>query len=180
MWAFLTAAIPIERQQVNRKSADLAAEMMEEGWNLLIYPEGGRSPDGWMQDVPPRGRIPRCPNAPAGRARASGRNFQGDGTRRRRVRRSPTTVTFGCRSARAGRGSRRAFGRRIEEAVHLLADRALDRLVDGQKLAATGSPIPGASGPDASAWRRSWALRRASRAKRESPKSDEWALHRNR
>ncbi len=62
LWAFLTAAIPIERQRVNRKSADLAAEMLEEGWNLLIYPEGGRSPDGWMQDVPPGRRIPRRPH----------------------------------------------------------------------------------------------------------------------
>jgi 1-acyl-sn-glycerol-3-phosphate acyltransferase len=24
--------------------------MIEDGWSLVIYPEGGRSPDGWGQD----------------------------------------------------------------------------------------------------------------------------------
>ena len=50
VWAGLLAAIPIERQRVNRRSADLAADLVVDGWNLLIYPEGGRTPDGWMQE----------------------------------------------------------------------------------------------------------------------------------
>ena len=49
LWAFSLAAIPIERSRVNRKSADTAAELLEDGWNLVIFPEGGRSPDGWTQ-----------------------------------------------------------------------------------------------------------------------------------
>ena len=48
-WSFLLAAIPIERTKVNRRSADLAAELLDDGWNLVIFPEGGRSPDGWAQ-----------------------------------------------------------------------------------------------------------------------------------
>ena len=27
----------------------MAAELLEDGWNLVIFPEGGRSPDGWTQ-----------------------------------------------------------------------------------------------------------------------------------
>ncbi len=49
LWAFALAAIPIERSRVNRKSADTAAQLLEDGWNLVIFPEGGRSPDGWTQ-----------------------------------------------------------------------------------------------------------------------------------
>ena len=49
LWSFALAAIPIERSKVNRRSADTAAELLQEGWNLVIFPEGGRSPDGWTQ-----------------------------------------------------------------------------------------------------------------------------------
>ena len=49
LWSFALAAIPIERSRVNRRSADTAAEVIQDGWNLVIFPEGGRSPDGWTQ-----------------------------------------------------------------------------------------------------------------------------------
>ena len=32
-----------------RQSADLARELIDDGWSLVIFPEGGRSPDGWGQ-----------------------------------------------------------------------------------------------------------------------------------
>ena len=35
---------------MSRDSADRAEELLAEGWNLLIFPEGGRSPDGWGQE----------------------------------------------------------------------------------------------------------------------------------
>ncbi|HLV71515.1 MAG TPA: lysophospholipid acyltransferase family protein [Vulgatibacteraceae bacterium] len=41
-------AFPIERRGVER-SLDLASELLEDGWSLLIYPEGTRSPDGWAR-----------------------------------------------------------------------------------------------------------------------------------
>ena len=43
-------AIPIDRHRVNRRSAELALELLQDGWNLLIYPEGGRTPDGALQE----------------------------------------------------------------------------------------------------------------------------------
>lgn len=43
-------AIPIDRHKINRRSAQLALELVEDHWNLLIYPEGGRSPDGQLQE----------------------------------------------------------------------------------------------------------------------------------
>lgn len=43
-------AIPIDRHRVNRRSALQALELIQDHWNLLIYPEGGRSPDGTLQE----------------------------------------------------------------------------------------------------------------------------------
>jgi len=42
--------IPIDRHRVNRRSAQQALELVEDHWNLLIYPEGGRSTDGDIQE----------------------------------------------------------------------------------------------------------------------------------
>jgi 1-acyl-sn-glycerol-3-phosphate acyltransferase len=43
-------AIPVDRLKVNRRSAQLALELVEDDWNLVIYPEGGRTPDGKLQE----------------------------------------------------------------------------------------------------------------------------------
>lgn len=43
-------AIPIERHKVNRRSAELAQRLLEEHWHLLIYPEGGRTTNGDLQE----------------------------------------------------------------------------------------------------------------------------------
>ena len=46
-WAY--GAVPMERRKVSRRSADRAAGLLDAGWSLLIFPEGGRSPDGYGQ-----------------------------------------------------------------------------------------------------------------------------------
>ena len=43
-------AIPIDRESTGRKSSDQLRKLLDTGWSLVIYPEGGRSPDGWGQD----------------------------------------------------------------------------------------------------------------------------------
>jgi 1-acyl-sn-glycerol-3-phosphate acyltransferase len=43
-------AIPIDRHKINRRSSQQALELVEDHWNLLIYPEGGRSPDGHLHE----------------------------------------------------------------------------------------------------------------------------------
>ncbi|MGH9071741.1 MAG: lysophospholipid acyltransferase family protein, partial [Acidimicrobiales bacterium] len=48
--AGLIGAIPTERLRVNRRSMDVAAQLLAEGWSLVFFPEGGRSPDGWARD----------------------------------------------------------------------------------------------------------------------------------
>lgn len=55
--AFLTVlffnGIPVDRHKVNRRSAELAQEVLEDGWNLIIYPEGGRTTTGDLMDFKP-------------------------------------------------------------------------------------------------------------------------------
>ena len=43
-------AIPVDRLKVNRRSAQVALELVEDHWNLIIYPEGGRTPDGNLRE----------------------------------------------------------------------------------------------------------------------------------
>ena len=157
VWALLLAAIPIERHRVNRRSAESAAELIDAGWNLLIYPEGGRSPDGWAQ--PMRGGAaylavrtgrPVVPIHLAG----TGRILPKGGGR---LRRAHTTVTFGSPLTVADGEDARRFAARIEATLAVMADEHRTDWWSARRRAAAGT-TPDARGPDASPWRRAWAL----------------------
>jgi 1-acyl-sn-glycerol-3-phosphate acyltransferase len=47
---FVFNAIPIDRHKINRRSSQQALELVEQGWNLLIFPEGGRTPTGQLHE----------------------------------------------------------------------------------------------------------------------------------
>jgi len=155
--ALVIGAIPIERAKVNRRSADLAAELIDDGWSMLIFPEGGRSPDGWGQAF--RGGAAylaaRCgvPVVPihvegTGRILRKGRSIPQP---------SPTVVTFGWPlRPDEGEDSRR-FATRIETAVAELGDEATSDWWQARRRAHDGR-TPGLQGPDIGAWRRTWAL----------------------
>jgi 1-acyl-sn-glycerol-3-phosphate acyltransferase len=156
LWSFFLAAIPFERTKINRRSADLAADLLAEGWNLVIFPEGGRSPDGWAQ--------PFRPASAAYLAVRTGRPVVPvhlDGTReilpkgRRGLRRTRTTVTFG--TPLWPEDDARRFGARIETAVATMAHEARSDWWTARRQAAAGT-TPALHGPDASPWRRSWVL----------------------
>jgi 1-acyl-sn-glycerol-3-phosphate acyltransferase len=157
LWAFAIAAVPMERTKVSRKSATTATALVEEGWSLVIFPEGGRSPHGWAQPfrggaayVSIRCQVPVVP-------------VHIEGTRRvlkkgaKRLTPSRTHITFG-RPLRPETGEdARAFSARIEHAVAILADERSTDWWSARRRAAAGTS-PSLTGPDAGAWRRSWAL----------------------
>jgi 1-acyl-sn-glycerol-3-phosphate acyltransferase len=155
--ALALGAIPIDRTRVNRRSADLAASLLDDGWSLLIFPEGGRSPDGWGQ--PFRGGAAflsiRCgvPVVPV--------HLDGTGAILGRGAKWPkpgrTKVTFGAPLQPADGDDARRFGERIEQAVAVLADEAITDWWSARRRAAQGTTPP-LTGPGATGWRRAWAL----------------------
>jgi 1-acyl-sn-glycerol-3-phosphate acyltransferase len=174
LWALMLAAVPIERHRVNRRSAESAAELLRDGWNLVIYPEGGRTHDGWFQAM--RGGA-------AYLATRTGRPVVPvhiDGTYRilprggERLRRSPTRVTFGSPlTATDGEDSRRLEAR-IDTAMAALADESRSDWWTARRRAGAGT-TPSPRGPEASPWRRAWAL--GPDPERSGAKDDgRWAL----
>ena len=158
-------AIPIERTKVTRRSADLAAELIADGWSMLIFPEGGRSPDGWGQPfrggaayLSARCAVPVVPVHIEGTSRILRKGAK-------RPTPSATRVTFGApMRPDAGEDSRR-FAARIERAVAALADEATTDWYTARRRA-HASTSPSLSGPSALSWRRAWALPERSGARR--------------
>ena len=155
--ALALGAIPIERSRVNRRSADAAAQLIDRGWSLLIFPEGGRSPDGWGQAFRAGAAYLslRCgvPVVPV--------HLEGTGQILRKGRALPspatTRVTFGSPMRPTGEEDARRFAARIEASVAALADEASTSWWDARRRAAAGATPP-LTGPDAPTWRRQWAL----------------------
>ncbi|MPY95782.1 MAG: 1-acyl-sn-glycerol-3-phosphate acyltransferase, partial [Acidimicrobiia bacterium] len=159
-------AIPIERSKVTRRSADDAARLLEHGWSMLIYPEGGRSPDGWAQ--PFRGgaaylalrcRAPVVPIHVGGTDRIlpKGKRWPSPGR---------ATVTFGPPLAAAPGEDSRRLAARVEAAVAALADEVATDWYSARLRHHAGT-TPSLTGPETVAWRRAWS--RSARAGDEPP-----------
>ena len=148
-------AIPIDRESTGRKSADLVRELVDDGWSLVIYPEGGRSPDGWGQEfkggaayLSSRTGAPVVPVFIDGTGSIFGKGMK---------RPKPGRVTRGVRDAdRPGDGeSTRRFNARIQAAVTTLADEATTDYwtarrraapAPARRSAAPNTPVGAASG----------------------------------
>jgi 1-acyl-sn-glycerol-3-phosphate acyltransferase len=168
--ALVYGAFPVERTKVNRRSADMAADLLVDGWSLVIFPEGGRSPDGWGQEF--RG----------GAAYLSVRTgrpvvpvyLEGTGDVWPKGSRWPhpgrVSVTFGI-PLRADEGEdARRLNVRLEAAVAALADERESDWWTARRRAA-GSASPSLTGPAASPWRRAWALPGDRAGRRRRPAS---------
>ena len=172
-FSFLLNAVPVERQRVSRLSARRVAELLEDGWSMLIFPEGGRSPDGWGQ--------PHRAGA-AWMAVRTGRPIvpvHVEGTRRilakgsRSIRPGRTQVTFGRPLRPAVGADARALASQVEAAIAALADEVENDWYTARRRAAAGS-TPSLTGPEGSSWRRAWALGDPGRADRRRRRGERW------
>lgn len=152
-WAY--GAVPMERKKVSRTSADRAASLLEAGWSLLVFPEGGRSPDGWGQ--PHKGGAAYLatklglPVVPihmdgTGRVLPKGRSIP----RPERV-----TINFGDPIVPDDDMDARSFVGVLEAAIEQLADETSTDWWTAKVNAAQGSTAS-LSGPDFDSWRRDW------------------------
>ncbi len=150
-------ALPIDRETTTRKSSDQLRALIDDGWSLLIYPEGGRSPDGWGQDFKAgaaylsiKTGAPVIPVFIEGTGSIYGKGMK-------RPKRGHTRVTFGRPlSSLAGESTKR-FADRIATAVTELGDESLTDWYTARRRAASGTS-PALSGPEHNGWRRTWAL----------------------
>jgi 1-acyl-sn-glycerol-3-phosphate acyltransferase len=162
LWAFGLGAIPMERIKVNRRSAEAASGLLSDGWSLVIFPEGGRSTDGWGDEfkggaayLAKRGDLPVLPVHIRGtRALLP----KGSEHLRSRLRTGRTEVRIGD-PLWAGDEDARRFSARIEAAVAALADEAeTDWWSARRRAGAAADERPNLRGPEASPWRRAWEL----------------------
>jgi 1-acyl-sn-glycerol-3-phosphate acyltransferase len=173
-FAFLINAVPIERQRASRASANRVAELLLEGWSMVIFPEGGRSPDGWGQ--PHRAGT-------AWLAARTGRSILPvhlHGTAAviakgsRRIRRAATHVSFGAPIVPGKGEDPRVLASRLESSIAALADELSTDWYSARRRAAAGTTPP-LTGPDAATWRRNWALGPTGRSPRSS-RGGAWPL----
>ena len=149
-------AIPIDREATGRQSADLFKELIDDGRSLLIYPEGGRSPDGWAQ--PFKGGAAYL-SAKTGVAvvpvHIEGTGASGKGMKRPRPGR--TRVILGHRLRHSKTKTTRRYNARIESAVGRLTEESVSDYWTAARKASTGS-ADRLSGPETASWRRKWML----------------------
>jgi 1-acyl-sn-glycerol-3-phosphate acyltransferase len=150
-------AIPIDRESTGRGSAMMIRDLIDDGWSLVIYPEGGRSPDGWGQEfkggaayLSSRTGAPVVPVFIDGTGSVFGKGMK-------RPKPGRTRVVFGAPLRPDGDESTRRFNARIEAAVTALADEATTDYWAARQRAATRTN-PSLGGPEYTGWRRQWAL----------------------
>lgn len=157
MSALALNALPIDREVTGRKSSDLIRGLIDDGWSLVIYPEGGRSPDGWGQEfkggaayLSGRTGAPVVPVFIDGTGAIFGKGMK-------RPKPGSTRVIFGSPLRPLQNESTRRFNARIEAAVTALGDEALTDFWTARQRAATKTS-PKLTGPEYNGWRRQWQL----------------------
>jgi 1-acyl-sn-glycerol-3-phosphate acyltransferase len=155
--ALVIGAIPIERTKISRKSSDDAAALINDGWSFVLFPEGGRSPDGWGQPfragaayLSLRCEVPVVPIYIGGTTRIlrKGKTLP---------KPSITRVVFGAPMWPREDEDSRKFSRRIEDAVSSLGDEGRTDWYSARKRVHAGE-VPSMRGPAAGDWRKSWDL----------------------
>ena len=156
--ALFVGAIPIERTALNRRTIDKAVTLLRSGWSLVIYPEGGRSRDGWGQQFRPGAAfLAKQAGVPVVPVHIRG-TF--DILRKGRAwpRRARSVINFGRPLDFGEDENNRRFTRRLQAAVEGLADETATGNWFAARRRLHSADSPGIEGPSASAWRRRWAL----------------------
>lgn len=154
-------AFPVERSGGRGRATKLAADLLADGWSILMFPEGTRSTDGWVRDLrmgaarlAQDNGVPVVPIAIRGsyQAMPRGRGWIAPG-------RPPVRVRFGSAVRPRVDEDPTAFTERIRAALAVTLDEDEATWWESMRHAATGS-TPDPAGPDAARWRRVWEASR--------------------
>jgi 1-acyl-sn-glycerol-3-phosphate acyltransferase len=159
--ALVFNTFPIERTG-GKRATDTARKLVTDGWNLLVYPEGTRSKDGWV------GRwrhgaarlcveygIPVVPIALRGTysAMPRGRSWPIKG-------RAPLSVRFGPPLYPEDGEDFSSLSRRMQQGLARLWDEDATTWYESLRRESEGT-TPSITGPEGPKWRRVWEASRA-------------------
>ena len=159
-WRAVGSAMIFNTFPIDRRGGTMATtpgEVLDDGWSLVIYPEGTRSKDGWVGRfqlgaayLATTHGVPVVPIAHRGTfgAMPRGQGWPSGGRPR-------LTIRFGDPLVPGEGESPRDFAPRIRAAVGALLDEERTTWWEASRRAASGS-TPDPSGPDVAEWRRLW------------------------
>jgi 1-acyl-sn-glycerol-3-phosphate acyltransferase len=154
--ALVYGGFPIERGGGERATAK-AKELIRDGWNLVVFPEGTRSPDGWVQRfrhgtarLAIEMEMPVVPIAIVGAyaAMPKGRFWPKPG-------RPPIRVRYGQALFPQEGETHQAFSLRMQQAIGELFDEDRTSWWQARSRAASGT-TPKLTGPAGPGWLRTW------------------------
>lgn len=149
-------AFPVERMGA-RRTLKKGRVLLEEGWSLLVFPEGTRSPDGWMNEfrhgaalMATQNKVPAIPIGLRGtyQAMPKGRGWPLPG-------RPPVSLRFGRPLFPSDDETAREFSVRMLSALQRLLEEDRTSWWEATKRAAGGADAT-AIVPPAEGWRRTW------------------------
>jgi 1-acyl-sn-glycerol-3-phosphate acyltransferase len=155
--ALVYGGFPIDRAKGGKGSIDKARDLVRDGWSIVVFPEGTRSPDGHLQRFRHGAArlaleldVALAPIAIVGafQAMPKGRWWPGAG-------RPVVTIRYGT-PFRAEQGeTHQSLSRRMQHAVAELFDE--DRTTWWEAIRrAENDETPSLTGPLGSTWRRAW------------------------
>ncbi len=167
--ALVYAGFPVERG-AGERATNKAKELIREGWNIIVFPEGTRSVDGWLQrfrhgtsrlaiDM----RMPVVPIAIVGAysAMPKGRSWPKPG-------RPPIRVRYGRPLFPQDGETHQQLSLRMQRSVAELFDEDRTSWWEAKKRAARDE-TPRLAGPAGPAWLRTWEGTRPIRRRGKPP-----------
>lgn len=159
-WRAVGSSIVFNTFPIERRGGTMATtpgEVLADGWSLVIFPEGTRSPDGFVGRfqfgaayLATQHQVPVVPIAHRGTFAAMPRGQGWPSPGRRRL-----TIRFGEPLRPGTDESPREFAPRIRDAVAALLDEDRSTWWEARRRAADGA-TPDPAGPGTAQWRRVW------------------------
>ena len=159
-WRAVGSSLFFGTMPIDRRGGSMATgprEVLDDGWSLVIFPEGTRSKDGWLGTfrmgaayLAVEHGVPVVPVAHRGTFAAMPKGAGWPARGRRQL-----TVRFGDPLVPGEGESVREFAPRVRDAVARLLDEDETDWYSAARRAAAGR-TPDPSGPDVAEWRRVW------------------------
>jgi 1-acyl-sn-glycerol-3-phosphate acyltransferase len=167
--ALVYAGFPVERG-AGERATEKAKELIRDGWSIIVFPEGTRSTDGWIQRfrhgtsrLALEMRMPVVPIAIVGAyaAMPKGRSWPRPG-------RPPIRVRYGEPLFPVEGETHQQLSLRMQQAIAELFDEDRTSWFEAKRRAARGE-TPKLSGPPGPGWLRVWEGSRPIRRSGEPP-----------